>query len=206
MSLSSLHTSLSEWRWGRYYAAMRCFVFICGLALLMAASGVRAENPRVAIEITDFGTIEVELLPKLAPATVANFLRLVDASFYDGLIFHRVIANFMIQTGGFTPTMEHRETQQTVVNESRNGVRNARFTVAMARLDDPDSAGSQFFINVNNNTRLDASNGEPGYTVFGRVVDGRDVVEMVELVDTHIVKGMSAVPETPVVIAHIRRL
>lgn len=164
-----------------------------------------AANPRVIVS-TNHGNIEIELLEKLAPETVKNFLALTDAGFYDGLIFHRVIANFMIQGGGYTPNMQFRGGKKTVRNESMNGVRNARGTVAMARLSDPDSADTQFFINVKNNTHLDAEGGEPGYTVFGRVVDGMDVVESIELVDTHLFMGFAAVPEEPVIIESVKRV
>jgi peptidyl-prolyl cis-trans isomerase A (cyclophilin A) len=137
---------------------------------------------------------------------VTNFLRLVDDGFYDGLIFHRVIANFMIQTGGYDAGMNEREPPGTVPNESFNGLRNRTGTLAMARLEDPDSADAQFFINVNDNAHLDAAPGVPGYTVFGRVIAGMDVVTDIELADTGIRAGMAAVPETPIVLERAERL
>lgn len=161
--------------------------------------------PRVRLT-TSVGVIDLELLPDRAPRTVANFLRLVDDGFYDGLIFHRVIANFVIQAGGYDAAMAYREPPGTVANESFNGLKNLRGTVAMARLADPDSADSQFFINVNDNAHLDATPGQPGYTVFARVVDGMDVVTDIELVDTGRRAGMVGVPEAPVVIESARRL
>jgi len=174
---------------------------ICLLVPLSVAHG----NPMVSIE-TNYGDIEIELLDKLAPLTVANFLELVDEEFYDGLVFHRVIANFMIQGGGYSPSLELKPRDKTVPNESFNGVRNRVGTVAMARLSDPDSADTQFFINVRDNPHLDASGGRAGYTVFGRVVAGMEVVHEIELVNTHLKRGMSAVPEEPVVIESIRRI
>ena len=178
--------------------------FIAGVALLSSVSA-RADNPQVVIE-TNHGNIQIELLAQLAPRTVKNFLRLVDENFYDDLIFHRVIANFMIQAGGYTQDMKYREDAVTIPNESFNGVRNTRGTVAMARLTDPDSAGTQFFINVRDNPNLDAQVGKPGYSVFGRVAGGMDVVTTIELSDTHLFQGHSAVPMQPVVIKTIRRV
>jgi len=171
-----------------------------------AEGGEDAEgNPRVALD-TSAGTIVVELDPTRAPQTVANFLDLVEADFYDGLIFHRVVANFVIQGGGYTPDMVLREAPRTVPNESFNGLSNRKGTIAMARLTDPDSADAQFYINVRDNGRLDARPGEPGYTVFGRVVAGMDVVVDIELTDTGLRKGMAGVPLEPVVISEARRL
>jgi len=171
--------------------------------------GTAAEDadskPRVALD-TSAGTIVVELEPARAPQTVANFLDLVDADFYDGLIFHRVVANFVIQGGGYTPDMALREPPRTVVNESFNGLSNRKGAIAMARLADPDSADAQFYINVRNNAQLDARPGKPGYTVFGRVVEGMDVVVDIELVDTGLRNGMAGVPLEPVVIEEARRL
>ena len=123
------------------------------------------------------------------------FLALVEEGFYVGLVFHRVIPNFMIQAGGYDAELNYRPRDGQVDNESFNGLRNKRYTVAMARLSDPDSADTQFFINVRDNPHLDAQPGEPGYTVFGRVVSGMDVIETIELTDTHLRMGMAAVPE-----------
>ena len=134
-----------------------------------------AESADVRI-VTSLGNVDVALFEDQAPQTVANFLRLVDDGFYEGLIFHRVIANFVIQAGGYDAEMNYRQPPGTVVNESLNGLRNTRGTLAMARLADPDSADAQFFINVNDNAHLDAAPGAPGYTVFGKVVDGMEVV------------------------------
>ena len=180
-------------------------ITVLALITTFSAPLAQAENPRVSME-TNFGNIEIELLEKLAPLTVENFLKLVDAEFYDGLIFHRVIANFMIQGGGYTPALQYREGDATVRNESFNGVKNSLGTVAMARMADPDSAGTQFFINVRNNPHLDAAGGNAGYTVFGRVISGMDVVHEIELVNTHLKAGMAAVPEEPVIIHKVSRI
>ena len=166
--------------------------------LLLVCSGTQAsDNPRV-LSTTTLGEIEIELLENLAPLHVERFLSLVDDAFYDGLIFHRVIPGFVIQAGGYTKDLEYRPFERGVANESFNGVSNARFSVAMARLDDPDSGNTQFFINVNDNDFLDAKRNKPGYTVFGRVIAGKDVVEAIELVDTHLRMGMAGVPEEPI--------
>ena len=175
------------------------------IVTLSLFSATATANPRVAIN-TNHGVIEVELFEKLAPLTVANFLELVDNEFYTDLVFHRVIANFMIQGGGYNTEMRYIPGPKTVPNESFNGLRNAKGTLAMARLSDPDSADTQFFINVKDNGHLDAAGGEPGYTVFGKVSAGYEVVESIELVNTHLSRGMAAVPEEQVVISSIKRL
>jgi len=173
--------------------------------LLQAPSAQADQSSRVRLT-TSLGVIDIELDPVRAPQTVANFLDLVDAGFYDGLIFHRVVANFVIQTGGYDSQLGYREPPRQVPNESANGLRNLRGTLAMARQTDPDSADAQFFINVRDNGHLDPAPGRPGYTVFGRVIDGMDVVIEIELVDTGIAGGMAGVPETPVVIERAARL
>ena len=169
------------------------------LVLTFSSATLAEDNPRVNL-VTSEGLIEIELLPKFAPKHVANFLALVEEGFYVGLVFHRVIPNFMIQAGGYDAELTYRPRDGQVDNESFNGLRNKRHTVAMARLSDPDSADTQFFINVRDNPHLDAQPGEPGYTVFGRVVSGMDVIETIELTDTHLRMGMAAVPEKAIVI------
>lgn len=185
-------------------------ITIMGLVLItmagfLQAQDARANNPQVAL-VTSVGEIQIELLPKFSPRHVSNFLALIDENFYVGLVFHRVIPNFMIQTGGYTENLTYRRTNRSVANESLNGLKNRKYSVAMARLDHPDSGDTQFFINVGNNTHLDATPDGPGYTVFGRVISGRNVIETIELVDTGISEGMVAVPETPIVILETRRL
>jgi cyclophilin family peptidyl-prolyl cis-trans isomerase len=169
---------------------------------LLAASAAWGQD-RVRIE-TSAGDMVLQLFPQQAPQTVANFLEHVDAKFYDGLIFHRVVANFVIQAGGYEQDMKYRKPLATVVNESANGLRNERGTVAMARLADPDSADAQFYINLRSNPSLDARPGQPGYTVFGRVIEGMDVADAIELSETMVRDGMSGVPVTPIVIRSIR--
>jgi peptidyl-prolyl cis-trans isomerase A (cyclophilin A) len=178
---------------------------ILTMAGLLQIKNAAADNPQVAL-VTNVGEIQIELLPKFSPKHVSNFLALIDENFYVGLVFHRVIPNFMIQAGGYTENLTYRPTTRSVANESLNGLKNRKYTVAMARLDHPDSADTQFFINVGNNTHLDATPDGPGYSVFGRVISGRDVIETIELVDTGISNGMVAVPETPIVILATRRL
>ncbi len=183
----------------------------CGLATSACADPVPAAevtattgNPVLTLT-TNKGTIELELFPKQAPATVKHILSLVDAEFYDGLTFHRGAANFVIQAGGYTADMTYREPPGTVVNESANGLGNLKGTVAMARLNDPDSADAQFFINVNDNHSLDAKPGVPGYTVFGKVISDWSVVVDIELVDTGPSGHMISVPVEPIVISSVRR-
>lgn len=174
-------------------------------AALGTVHAAAEDAPRVRLS-TSLGDIDVELYADRAPRTVANFLERVDEGFYEGLIFHRVVAGFVIQTGGYDAEMNYREPPGNVPNESANGLRNTRGTLAMARLADPDSANTQFFINVQDNGHLDPAAGRPGYTVFGRVVDGMDVVTEIELSDTTRQGGMAGVPETPIVIERAARL
>lgn len=136
---------------------------------------------------TNFGTITLELYPEKAPATVENFLNYVKQGFYNGTIFHRVISNFMIQGGGMEPGMKEKATNAPIKNEADNGLSNERGTIAMARTMDPHSASAQFFINVKDNKFLDHRSPTPdgwGYAVFGRVVDGMDVVDKIKDVAT----------------------
>ena len=174
-------------------------------AMLISVTGTTAENPRVALETTA-GVIVIELFEQQAPVTVANFLDYVDAGFYNGLIFHRVEAGFVIQAGGFDAQMNARESGDNIPLETRSGLRNLRAMVAMARLSDPNSASAQFYINMRNNPHLDPGPGRPGYAVFGRVVDGMDVAQTIELSETGIKNGMPAVPLQPVVIEKAHRL
>lgn len=163
------------------------------------------QNPRVTIETT-FGEIVVELFADKAPITVANFLSLVDADFYSGLIFHRVMDGFMVQGGGFDANMAHRQYDQTIVNEDSNGLSNERGTLAMARTSDPDSAGSQFFINVVDNSFLDRTDERRGYAVFGKVIDGMSVVDKIKAVPVGTSQGHQNVPTEPVVITKMSRV
>ncbi|MEZ5501162.1 MAG: peptidylprolyl isomerase [Halioglobus sp.] len=183
-------------------------VFLLALSLLLPALGVAAEtatnNPRLVIRTSE-GDITVQLFADKAPATVANFLNYVDSGFYNGTVFHRVIPNFMIQGGGFTPDLKEKETADPVANESKNRLHNTRGTLAMARTSDPDSATSQFFINQRNNLRLDWAPGQEGYTVFGEVIQGMDIVDFITTAPTGRSGGMSDVPQQPIVIKEIVR-
>lgn len=161
-------------------------------------------QPRVTLATTA-GELTIELHPEKAPASVANFLDLVESGFYEGLVFHRVIAGFMIQAGGYDTALEYRTPPRQVVNESNNGLVNRRWSVAMARHADPDSAGSQFYINMVDNHYLDATEDGPGYTVFGQLVAGFDVAERIELTDTGTRNGMADVPLKHVVVLGVSR-
>lgn len=150
-----------------------------------SASSVQAQaqSEKVLIKTTA-GDIVVELNAEKAPKTVENFLRYVDDHFYDGTIFHRVIDGFMIQGGGFTPDFVQKSTRSPIVLEANNGLKNDRGTIAMARTMVPNSATSQFFINVRDNASLNAKGSNDGYAVFGKVVDGMDVVDKIRAVQT----------------------
>ena len=165
------------------------------------AAAKPAENPRVLLK-TSMGDITIELFQKEAPVSTRNFLAYVDKKFYDGTIFHRVINGFMIQGGGFDKTMRQKGTLDSIENEATNGMKNKRGTLAMARTMDPHSATSQFFINVVDNPALDftspADGRTWGYAVFGRVVEGMDVVDAIKAVPTGMKNGMADVPESPI--------
>ena len=188
-----------------FKAATRPTMLLAGFLWALHGVAHAQDNPRVSL-VTNKGAIEIELLPKFAPKHVANFLSLVEEEFYVGLVFHRVIPNFMIQAGGYDGDLNYKTSERRVENESFNGLKNKRLTIAMARLNDPDSADTQFFINVRDNPHLDAQPGQPGYTVFGKVVDGLDVIETIELTDTHLRMGMVAVPEETIIIVATKLL
>ena len=155
-------------------------------------------GPQVSMK-TSMGEIVVQLDQEKAPKTVANFMQYVKQDFYKGVIFHRVIDGFMIQTGGMNEKFEGRKTNKPVKNESNNGLSNQPYTVAMAREDHPDSATSQFFINVADNSGIDYPNYKgSGYTVFGKVVRGQEVVDKIKGVLVDDVKGMQNVPVKPI--------
>jgi len=154
---------------------------------------------------TSKGSITIELDAQAAPKTVENFLAYVRSGHYNGTIFHRVISNFMIQGGGFTPEMKQKSTNPPIVNESSNGLSNKKYTLAMARTSVPDSATSQFFINVTDNDFLDKANSRDrvGYCVFGKVTSGSDVVEAIKGVATTNKQGHENVPVEAVVIESV---
>jgi len=152
---------------------------------------------------TNFGDITIELDAAKAPITAANFLQYVESGFYDNVIFHRVINGFMIQGGGFDTNMKQKPTEAPIKNEANNGLSNDKYTIAMARTSIPDSASSQFFINVSDNDFLNHTAPTPsgwGYCVFGKVVEGMDVVDAIKAVPTTSRAGHQDVPVEPVVI------
>lgn len=164
-------------------------------------------NPVVLIE-TSMGTITAELWADKAPKTVENFLRYTDAGFFDGLVFHRVIKNFMIQGGGFTPDMRQKQTHAPIPNEARADTPNRRGTLAMARTSDIDSATAQFFINLVDSDFLNHKSEDPsefGYAVFGTVVEGMDVVDTIGAVSTGALGPFTDVPRTAVIIQAVKR-
>lgn len=178
---------------------------IATCSLLLAATTAMAENPQVVLK-TSHGDIKLELNAEAAPISVENFLRYADAGHYDGLIFHRVIPGFMIQGGGFTPDMRQRDVGKPIKNEADNGLRNERYTVAMARTQVVDSATSQFFINLGNNEFLNHGGRDFGYAVFGEVIDGKHVVETIAKVPTANAGMHQNVPTNPVVIQSVERV
>ncbi|MBV1905100.1 MAG: peptidylprolyl isomerase [Pseudomonadales bacterium] len=171
---------------------------------MLCAQFAQASDPLLIMK-TSLGEVWIQLNPGKAPVTVEHFLSYVDDNYYDGVIFHRVIPGFMIQAGGYAADMQAKETQGTIVNEAHNGLKNLIGTLSMARTSDPDSADAQFFINTSNNSSLDKSHSNPGYAVFGKVIQGMSVVGEIELVDTGIKNSMAAVPVEPVVIISLRR-
>jgi cyclophilin family peptidyl-prolyl cis-trans isomerase len=167
-------------------------------------------GPFVALDVTQgrqaLGTLVIALNREKAPISVDNFLLYVKAGHYDGTVFHRVMPNFMIQGGGYTPELEERPTRPAIKNEARNGLRNSRGTVSMARTSDPNSATSQFFINVRDNHRLDFGIGGAGYAVFGEVVEGMDVADRIAATPTTTRGQHGNAPQTSVVIRRAREL
>jgi cyclophilin family peptidyl-prolyl cis-trans isomerase len=179
-------------------ALITAAVFLAGAALAQTA----ADNPKVLLK-TSKGDITLELYPDKAPITVKNILDYVDAKFYDGLIFHRVIPNFMIQCGGLTAEMTNKSGNPPIKNEAANGLKNARGSLAMARTNVVDSATSQFFINLKDNAFLNYKSATPegfGYCVFGKVVAGMDVVDAIAAVPTTSKRGHGDVPVEPIAI------
>ena len=184
-------------------------VFLVCMCVAAGSSARAGQNrPRVALE-TRLGRIVLELFPEKAPRTVENFLRYVQEGFYEGTVFHRVIPGFVVQGGGLTADLEPKPTHPPVRNEADNGLSNRRGTVAMARTMVVDSATSQFFVNLADNTFLDHRDKTPrgyGYAVFGRVVEGMDVVDAIARVKTGVMKGFRNVPMEPVVIERVTLL
>lgn len=188
--------------------ALLLVLIVLIMALPAAGTDKKAANPVVQLDTTE-GQIVVELYPEKAPQSVRNFLAYVDSQFYDGTIFHRVIPDFMIQGGGFTTQFKRKPTREPIRNEAANGLANERGTIAMARTQAPHSATAQFFINTKANDFLNHRDQTPqgfGYTVFGRVVKGMDVVDRISFVKTTRIGSYSDVPVEQVVIRSIKRI
>ena len=180
--------------------------FLCLAAMAATASpAAAAGNPTIVVE-TSMGAFEIELFADKAPKTVANILAYVDDKFYDGLIVHRVISTFMVQMGGLDAKLKTKETKAQIKNESSNGLSNKLGTVAMARTGEPDSATSQFYVNVVDNDGLDRANYQDGfgYCVFGKVTKGMEVVNKIRDVNTETRSGMKNVPVEDVTIKSVR--
>lgn len=200
-----------------FLALVLCSVLVAGGCICnpngtgSSSSAVKSDpHPKVELK-TSMGVIVLELDREKAPETVANFLQYVNDKFYDGTVFHRVINGFMIQGGGFDKSMQQKLPRAPVKNESQNGLKNVRGSIAMARTQDPNSATSQFFINVVDNPNLDYPT-RGGYTVFGKVISGMEVVDQIKAVPTHTFKSeaprieLPNAPVTPVVIESVRKM
>ncbi len=181
------------------FIALPIMFAACDTSKKGASNQGKGDNP-VVLFSTNQGDIKVKLNRDAAPITVENFIGYVNDGFYDGVIFHRVIPRFMVQTGGFTPDMKQKTTKAPIKNEADNGLRNSRGTLSMARTSDVDSATSQFFINVNDNKFLDNGEKDFGYAVFGEVIEGMDVVDKIVAVKTGTVGYFRDVPQESIVI------
>ncbi len=194
------------------YVKQAVLVFLA-TAITLTSVASHAENPIVKLE-TNVGDVTVLLYADESPKTVENFLAHVDEGFYENTIFHRVIDNFMVQGGGFDVELNQKDSGRTVANESKNRIHNDRGTLAMARTGDPDSAGSQFFINQRNNPRLDWTPFKPGYTVFGEVITGMRIVDFMASTPTGNAVGstdqgkvpLQDVPLDPIVLLRVTRV
>ena len=187
--------------------------YFLSLTLIILSSSALAENPIVKLETSE-GDITVVLFADKSPKTVENFLAHIDEGFYENTVFHRIIDNFMVQGGGFDVDLKQKKTERKVINESKNRLHNDRGTLAMARTSDPDSAGSQFFINQRNNPRLDWTPFKPGYTVFGEVITGMRIVDFMASTPTGNAVGktdkgqmpLQNVPMDPIVLLRVTRV
>ena len=184
---------------------LQSFLFILSVGL-PGLSLSEQELPRVLLK-TDLGDMVIELYPQAAPISVDNFLKYVNDYYYDGIIFHRVISGFMIQAGGFGFDLTIKQPDRMpIINESDNGLKNRRGSIAMARTSDPNSATSQFFINHRSNGRLNHTKNRPGYAVFGQVVEGMNTVDRIAAVETTTKGYLADVPVEPVQILKARLL
>jgi len=180
---------------------------LSALLLTLSLAGTAWAAPVSILISTSKGDITLALDAEKAPKTVENFLRYVDEGFYNGTIFHRVIEGFMIQGGGLTPDMQKKATHDGIQNEARNGLKNVRGSIAMARTGDPHSATAQFFINHRDNDNLDYPSFDGwGYAVFGEVTGGMDVVDAIAATPTTFKSGRKDVPAEPILIESITRI
>ena len=163
---------------------------------------IMPENPIIVFE-TNLGNFEIELNKEAAPISTENFLSYVNDGFYDGLIFHRVIEGFMVQGGGFDKDMNEKDTKDPIKNEADNGLKNEKYTIAMARTNVVDSATSQFFINTAENVFLNNGARDFGYAVFGKVISGTDTIDKIEAVPTTSEDMFQDVPANPVIITKV---
>ncbi len=192
---------LSKW-----FIAIALVAFAASMASPLAAQQ-KAGNPMVIMK-TNMGVMKIELFEKEAPITVKNFLGYVDKKFYDGTTFHRLVPGFVIQGGGFDKDMMKKVTLEPIKNEAGNGLKNLKGTLSMARTGVVNSATSQFFVNLKDNAALDHTDNTDrgfGYAVFGKVVEGMDVVAKIAAAKTTVKSGMKDVPEKPIIIESVTR-
>ncbi len=181
--------------------------FLVSLLFTLSLSSIAQADPVKVVMETSKGDIELSLDQDKAPISVANFLRYVDEGFYDNSIFHRVISGFMIQGGGMGEDMQKKATHEPIQNEAKNGLKNKRGTIAMARTGDPHSATSQFFINHKDNDNLDYPSFDGwGYAVFGKVTRGMDVVDAIAATPTAVKNGRRDVPVETILIKSVKRV
>jgi len=179
-------------------------IVLCNIFFIL---NTNAEEGNLIVKIkTNYGDIKIKLFKEEAPLSTANFIKYVKSDFYKDTIFHRVIPGFVIQGGGFTKDMLKKSTFNPIENESDNGLENLRGTLSMARTMDPNSATSQFFINLKDNASLDGTNGQAGYTVFAKVIEGMDVVDEIAKVKTGRYGMYNDVPVEPVIIENIEMI
>ena len=185
------------------------FMMLAAVSMVAAEEEKKMEEDKEPIRVlmsTTLGDITIELNLEKAPISVANFLNYVDKGYYEGTVFHRVISNFMIQGGGFTPDMVQKKVDPPIANEWQNGLKNMTGTIAMARRNEPNSATSQFYINVKDNHALDQPRGGAAYAVFGKVVEGMKVVEKIKMAKTGVSGGHRDVPVEPIIVNKVVRL
>ncbi len=182
-----------------FSAALFSFAITAPSAQAQSATAEAPQLPEVRV-VTNLGAFELQLRPDVAPKTVQNFLEYVRSGFYEGTIFHRVIPGFMVQGGGFNEDLTRRQTRAPIPLEASPTLPNLRGTIAMARTMDPDSATSQFFINLVDNRALNAGVRGPGYTVFGKVIQGMGVVDSIANIRTGYSRGMADVPVRSIII------